>query len=65
VLLAGLAKAGPGATREALVAALDGLQAHDLGGLSVGYGAGKRVALDRVWLTRVGAGAAAPVTALK
>lgn len=65
VLLAGLDKAGPGATRATLVSGLAGLQSHDLGGLTISYGAERRVALDRVWLTRVAGGAAVGITSLK
>jgi len=65
VLLAGLDKAGAEPTRQGLVAGLAGLQGHDLGGLAISYGAERRVALDRVWLTRVTGGTAAGITSLK
>ena len=65
VLLLGLAKAGKELTRDALVAGLESLQEADLGGLTVAFGAQRRQALNKVWLTRIQAGVAAPITSLK
>lgn len=38
-----LLRAGPGATRESLIAALENLEAFDLGGLRINYGRGNRI----------------------
>ncbi len=65
VLLAGLDKTGADPTRERLVASLEGLSSLDLGGFSVSFAADRRQASDKVWLTRVTAGAAKPVDSLK
>lgn len=42
VLVEGLKRAGPGLTREAFVQALESLRRHDLGGIEIGYGPGRR-----------------------
>lgn len=42
VLVEGLRRAGPQADRAGLIAALDKLEAHDLGGMRVSYGKGNR-----------------------
>jgi branched-chain amino acid transport system substrate-binding protein len=42
VLVEGLKRAGPGLTREGFVQALESLRRHDLGGIEVGYGPGRR-----------------------
>lgn len=39
----GLRRAGPSATREGLIAALERIEAFDIGGMQIGYGAGNRV----------------------
>ena len=39
----GLRSAGPGVSRESLIAALDRIEALDLGGLRVGFGKGNRI----------------------
>lgn len=43
VLLEGIRRAGPSVTRSGLVAALDRIEAFDLGGMRIGYGGGNRV----------------------
>lgn len=65
VLLLGIEKAGKELTRDGLVAALEGLQDADLGGLKVSFGPQRRQALSQVWLTRVHAGVAATIQSLK
>lgn len=65
ILLAGLLQAGKDPTREALVKGLESLASYDLGGLPISYAADRRVALSRVWLTQVVAGAAKTTDALK
>ena len=65
VLLVGLDKAGADPTREKLVSSLESLKDQDLGGLQVSFGPDRRQGLSKVWLTRIAAGAAAPVDALK
>ncbi len=39
----GLRRAGPSATREGMIAALERIEAFDIGGMQIGYGAGNRV----------------------
>jgi len=65
VLLVGLDKGGADPTREKLVSSLESLKDQDLGGLQVSFGPDRRQGLSKVWLTRIAAGAAAPVDALK
>lgn len=65
ILIAGLLQAGKDPTREALVKGLESLAAFDLGGLEISYGAERRVALSRVWLTQVKAGSATTTGTLK
>lgn len=43
VMAEGLRRAGTGVTRDALVAALDHIEALDLGGMRIGYGRGNRI----------------------
>jgi ABC-type branched-subunit amino acid transport system substrate-binding protein len=51
--IAALEKAGPTPTREGFLAALAGMGAHDLGGVTVGYGPGDNEGMDTVWMTRI------------
>ena len=66
VLIAGLeATIGPEASRAGLITALESLQDHDLGGLSIGYsGEDRRRAIDIVYMTQISGGVAQPVTAI-
>lgn len=43
VMVEGLRRAGQGVTRESLIAALDRIEALDLGGMRIGYGRGNRI----------------------
>jgi ABC-type branched-subunit amino acid transport system substrate-binding protein len=51
VLLEGFRRAGPALTREGYVQALESLRRHDLGGLEVGYGPGRRTGSTYVELS--------------
>jgi branched-chain amino acid transport system substrate-binding protein len=56
VMAEGLRRAGPGATREGLIAALEKIEAFDIGGLRINYGAGNRSGGSFVDVAVVGEG---------
>jgi branched-chain amino acid transport system substrate-binding protein len=51
-----LRKAGPGATRESLIAALEKIESLDLGGMRIGYGHGNRIGGSFVDVAVLGSG---------
>jgi branched-chain amino acid transport system substrate-binding protein len=51
----GLLRAGPGVTRESLIAALEGIEALDLGGMRIDYGRGNRIGGHYVDVAVIGA----------
>jgi len=54
VMVEGLRRAGPAPTREKLVAALEGLTRHDLGGVNVQYSPNDRTGMTFVELSIIG-----------
>lgn len=56
VMAEGLRRAGPAATREGLIAALEKIEALDIGGIRIGYGAGTRSGGSFVDVAVVGEG---------
>lgn len=56
VVTEALRKAGPGVTRESLIAALERIETLDLGGIRIGYGPGNRIGSTFVDIAVIGAG---------
>lgn len=56
VIAEGLRRAGPGVTRESLIAALDRIEGLDLGGITIGYGRGNRIGSQFVDVAVIGSG---------
>jgi branched-chain amino acid transport system substrate-binding protein len=63
VLLVALERAGRDLDREKLVAAVEGITRLDLGGLGISFSASNHQGSEAVFLTRVKAGVAQPITA--
>ncbi len=53
VMVEGLRRAGPKPTRDALIAALEGIDALDLGGITIGYAPDDHQGIERIFVTEI------------
>ena len=53
VMVEGLERAGADLTRDGLIAAMEGIESHDLGGITIGYSATNHQGMDRIFVSEI------------